>query len=171
MLVKMEHLSQILERLNRERLEYVLVGGLAGVYHGVPLVTRDVDICMPFTEQNLGQLEKALSGLNPVTQEESFLHRQTPQLLPFRLTEDFPRGLKNLYLRTDLGILDCLGKIKGVGGFAEVNRQSIVADLPIGLCRILSLPALIQAKAAMERTQDKLALLHLREIQKRKQAQ
>lgn len=160
----MEHLSQILERLNREQLDYVLVGGLAGVYHGVPLVTRDVDICMPFTEQNLKRLEQALTGLNPV-------HRQTLQLIPFSLADDFPRGLKNLYLRTDLGVLDCLGEIKGVGSFTEVSRQSVVADLPIGPCRILSLSALIQAKAAMDRTQDKLALIHLQEIQRRKQQQ
>ncbi len=158
----MEQLSQILERLNREHVEYVLVGGLAGVFHGVPLVTRDVDICLPFTQQNLLKLEKALGGLHPV-------HRQTTQPLPFSVAGDFHRGLKNLYLRTKLGVLDCLGEIKGVGGYDQVLAQSVEVDLPIGRCRILSLSALIQAKAAMDRTQDKLALIHLREIQKRKQ--
>jgi hypothetical protein len=158
----MEQLTQILERLNREHLEYVLVDGLAGVYHGVPLVTRDVDICMPFSEENLLRLEKALTGLNPV-------HRQTPQLLPFSLAKDFPRALKNVYLRTDLGVLDCLGEIKGVGDFAEANRRSIAVDLPIGTCRILNLSALIDAKRAMDRAQDKLALIHLKKLQERKQ--
>jgi len=158
----MEQLSQILERLNREKVEYVLVGGLAGVFHGVPLVTRDVDICMPFSKQNLVHLEKALTGLNPV-------HRETPQLLPFSVVQDFPRGLKNVYLRTDLGVLDCLGEIKGVGDFSEVNRRSIAVELPIGSCRILSLSALIDAKSAMDRTQDKLALIHLKKLQERKQ--
>jgi len=157
----MEQLSQILERLNRERVEYVVVGGLAGVFHGVPLVTRDVDICLPFTEQNLVRLEKALAGLNPV-------HRETPQRLPFSVAADLPRGLKNLYLRTDLGVLDCLGEIKGIGGFAEVVRESVWVDLPIGPCQVLSLVGLIQAKSALQRAQDKLALLHLREIQKRR---
>src|SRR5438270_11775498 len=114
---KMEQLSQILERLNREKVDYVLVGGLAGVFHGVPLVTRDMDICMPFGKQNLLRLERAVIDLHPV-------HRQTPQLLPFSVAEDFPRGLKNVYLRTDLGVLDCLGDIKGLGDFAEVNRTS-----------------------------------------------
>jgi hypothetical protein len=80
----MEQLTQILERLNREQVEFVLVGGLAGVFHGVPLVTRDVDICLPFTEQNLLRLERALAGWNPV-------HRQTPQRLAFNVAEDFPR--------------------------------------------------------------------------------
>jgi hypothetical protein len=160
----MEHLSQILERLNREQVEYVLVGGLAAVVYGVPLVTRDVDVCIPFTKQNLVRLEKALVGLNPI-------HRQTPQRLPFSVAEDFPRGLKNMYLRTDLGVLDCLGEIKGIGGFAEVNRHSVVAELPIGPCKILSLSALIEAKKAMDRTQDKLALIHLQEIQKKQRHQ
>jgi hypothetical protein len=157
----MEQLSQILERLNREQVEYVLVGGLAAVVHGVSLVTRDVDVCIPFTEQNLVRVEKALAGLNPV-------HRQTPQHLPFSVAEDFPRGLKNMYLRTDLGVLDCLGEIKGIGSYEEVRRRSVIADLPIGPCRILNLAALIESKQALDRTQDKLALIHLREIQKRK---
>lgn len=158
----MEQLSQILERLNRGNVEYVLVGGLAAVVYGVPLVTRDVDICIPFTKQNLMQLQTALAGLNPI-------HRQTPQRLPFDAADDFPRGLKNMYLRTDLGVLDCLGEIKGIGGYEEVRRRSVVADLPIGPCRILDLAALIEAKQALDRTQDKIALIHLREIQKKKQ--
>lgn len=157
----MEQLSQILECLNRGQVEYVLVGGLAGVFHGVPLVTRDVDVCMPFTQQNFLRLEKALAGLNPV-------RRETPQRLPFSVAADFPRGLKNMYLRTDLGVLDCLGEITGVGGYEEVRRQSVVVEMPIGSCRVLNLAALIEAKKALDRTQDKLALIHLREIQKKK---
>ncbi len=158
----MEQLSQILERLNRGGVEYVLVGGLAGVFHGVPLVTRDVDICMPFTEANLQRLEVALAGLHPV-------HRQTPQQLPFSVAEDFPRGLKNVSLRTDLGVLDCSGEIKGVGDLVEVQRRSVRADLPIGPCRILDLSALMDAKSALDRPQGRLALLHLRKIAEKRQ--
>jgi hypothetical protein len=160
----MEHLSQLLERLNQEKVQYVLVGGLAAVVHGVPLVTRDVSICMPMTEQNLICLEKALAGLNPV-------HRQTPQRLPFSVAADFQRGLKNLYLHTDIGVLDCLGEIKGLGGYEEVRRRSVVAEMPIGSCRVLDLGALIDAKRALDRTQDKLALIHLQEIQKKRTQQ
>ncbi len=159
----MEQLNQILERLNGSGLEYVLVGGLAAVFHGVPLVTRDIDICMPMTQANLTLLERAIADLHPV-------HRETPQHLPFSVAADFPRGLKNIYLRTDWGVLDCLGEIKGVGDFAVVAQRSLVVDLPIGTCRILNLDALIDAKSALDRPQDKLALIHLRHIQKKKAA-
>jgi len=158
----MEKLSQVLERLNREQVEYVLVGGLAAVVYGVTLVTRDVDVCLPFTEDNLHKLERALAGLHPV-------HRQTPEQLPFSVAEDFPRRLENMYLRTDLGVLDCLSEIKGIGNYERAYARSVVADLPIGPCRILELAALIESKQALDRTQDKLALIQLREIQKRGQ--
>ncbi len=154
----MEHLTQVLELLNREKVEFVLIGGLAAVVHGAPLVTRDVDICIPFTKANLLRLEKALAGLNP-------FHRQTPKRIPFSVAADFQRGLKNLYLRCDLGVLDCLGEVLGLGNYREVKRCSIRIELPVGACRVLSLPALIRAKEAAGRTQDKLALLHLKRIQ------
>src|SRR3974390_2492098 len=148
----MEHLNQILERLNRAEVEYVLVGGLAAVFHGVPLVTRDIEICLPLSEANLLRLERALADLHPV-------HRQTPQRLPFSVAADFPRGLKNIYLRTDWGVLDCLGEIKGIGDFIAVRRRSLLIELPIGACRVLDLEALIDAKSALDRRQDKLALV------------
>ena len=157
---RMEHLNQILERLNRAEVEYVLVGGLAAVFHGVPLVTRDIDICLPLTKRNLLRLESALRDLHPV-------HRQTPQPLPFSVATDFPRSPKNLYLRTDWGVLDCLGEIKGVGDFDAVLRRSLLVELPIGACHILNLDALIDSKSALDRPQDKLALIHLQEIKQR----
>jgi hypothetical protein len=159
----MEHLNQILERLNCAEVEYVVVGGLAAVFHGVPLVTRDIDICLPLSEANLLRLESALADLHPV-------HRQTPRRLAFSVAADFPRGLKNIYLRTDWGVLDCLGEIKGIGDFNAVRRRSLLVELPIGACRVLDLEALIDAKSALDRLQDKLALVHLREILQRKKA-
>lgn len=155
----MDRLGQILERLNESKVEYVIVGGMAAVFHGVPLVTRDVDICLPLTEQNLLRLEKALSDLHPV-------HRQTPQRLPFSVAGDYSRGLKNIYLSTDWGVLDCLGEVAGLGDFSAVAARSHKVELPIGPCQILDLEALIDAKSALDRPQDKLALIHLQQIQK-----
>jgi hypothetical protein len=67
-------------------------------------------------------------------------------------------------------VLDCLGQITGVGDFAAVLRRSVLVQLPIGACRVLDLEALIDAKSALDRTQDKLALIHLKHIQQRKKS-
>lgn len=156
----MSDLEALLKRLVEHRVEFVIVGGYAAVVHGVTLVTQDVDACCRFSPKNLLCLQEAVADLHPV-------HRMTPQKLPLELTAENCRGLKNLYLRTDLGVLDCLGEVSGVGGFDTVSRKSISVNLSFGECRILNLDALIKAKEAMDRPRDRQALLQLQAIKRR----
>src|SRR4051812_28549747 len=111
----MANLNDLLQRLHAGQVEFVLVGGLAAVVYGVSLVTRDVDVCCRFSPENLSRLQNTLSDLNPV-------HRMTPQRLRLGLPPEAPGSLKNLYLSTDLGVLDCLSEVLGVGNYDEVLR-------------------------------------------------
>jgi hypothetical protein len=157
----MGNFENLLTRLIEHQVEFVLVGGFAATAHGSTLLTQDVDICTRFSAENLMRLQAALADLHPV-------HRVTPQRLPLQLTPQTCGDLKNLYLDTDLGQLDCLGAIQGVGGFEQVNEQSIEVRLPAGVCRVLSLDALIRSKEAMGRPRDKESLLQLRAIRQRR---
>jgi hypothetical protein len=154
----MQNLSELTHRLISSRVEFVLIGGFAAVAHGVTLVTRDVDICCRFSEANLMRVQAAFSDLHPV-------HRSRPDL-PLALTSEQCASLKNLYLKTDIGFVDCLGEVLGVGGFEEVLKQSVEVELPYGKCRILDLGALIRAKEAMNRDHDKITVKYLKEIKK-----
>jgi hypothetical protein len=154
----MENLNNILSRLHDARVEFVLVGGLAAVVHGGTLVTQDVDVCCRFTPDNLQRLGRALAGLHPV-------HRLTPQKLPFELSEN--SGAKNLYLQTDMGVLDCIGEVLGVGGYEEVFQRSVTIALPFGECRVLDLDTLIVAKEAMNRPHDRITVSQLKSIRER----
>jgi hypothetical protein len=154
----MQNLSELTRRLIAGRVEFVLVGGFAAVAHGVTLVTRDVDICCRFTETNLVLIQKALADLHPV-------HRSRPDL-PLVLTPEQCANLKNLYLKTDLGIIDCLGEVLGIGNYDEVARHSIELALPAGKCRVLDIDALIRAKEAMNRDHDRITIKQLIEIKK-----
>jgi hypothetical protein len=139
--------ESLLDRLIRQDVRFVIVGGFAAVAHGVSLMTEDLDICCPFTEDNLRRLHAAIADLHPV-------HRMTPQKLPFELTPQLLATLKNVYLRTDFGILDCLGDVKGLGDYEAVKAGSITVTLSAGPCRILGIDALIHAKRAMGGTRD-----------------
>jgi hypothetical protein len=154
----MQNLSELTGRLIAGQVEFVLVGGFAAVAHGATLVTRDVDVCCRFSEANLMRLQEALAGLHPV-------HRSRPDL-PLALTPEQCTGLRNLYLKTDLGSIDCLGEILGIGGFDEAARQSVEVELPAGKCRVLDIDALIRAKEAMNRDHDRITVKHLKEIKK-----
>ena len=156
----MTDLEKLLERLIAHDVAFVIVGGYAAVAHGVTLVTRDVDICCRFTATNLLRLQAAFNDLHPN-------HRLTPKRLPLNLTVGRCRGLKNLYLQTDWGVVDCLGEVLGVGSYAAVQKQSIAVKLPFGTCRVLGLDALIKAKEAMGRPHDLESVVQLKAIKAR----
>ena len=153
--------ESLLERLIRGRVDFVIVGGFAAVAHGASLVTQDIDICCDFAAKNILRLQAALADLHPV-------HRMTPKRLSLQLTKESYRGLKNLYLETDLGQLDCLGEILGVGTYNEAKKRSVTINLAGGRCRVLNIEALIESKEAMGRPRDREAIVQLNAIKERK---
>lgn len=155
----MQNLSELTRRLVEGQVEFVLIGGFAAAAHGVTLVTRDVDICCRFNEVNLMRLQKAFSDLHPT-------HRSRPDL-PLALIPGQCAGLRNIYLKTDLGAVDCLGEVLGVGDYDSVLAHSIELELPFGSCRILDVETLIRAKEAMNRDHDRVTVRQLRELQRR----
>ena len=153
--------ARILQRLIDAKLEFVLVGGLAALVHGSNVVTSDVDICMQMTDENLQRLDSALHDLHPK-------HRMTPDKLEFAFEDVRRRGVKNLYLTTDWGVLDCIGEVLGLGDYQEAIKWSQNAALPFGTCRILTLDGIIKAKEAAGRPHDLQAVWQLRAIQSKK---
>ena len=156
----MADLHGLLSRLIEHEVRFVIVGGFAAVAHGSTLVTQDIDICCDFSADNLLRIQKALADLHPV-------HRMTPQRLPLTLTETSCVGLKNLYLDTDCGQLDCIGEVTALGNFDECLRRSIEVEIGSHSCRLLSLSALIEAKEGMDRPRDREAALQLKAIRER----
>lgn len=54
-------------------------------------------------------------------------------------------NLKNLYLKSDLGCIDFLSEVSGIGGFKDVFDSSIEISLFGMKCRVLSIDALIKS--------------------------
>ncbi|MDA0840894.1 MAG: hypothetical protein O3B01_12715 [Planctomycetota bacterium] len=154
----MTDLERLVARLVEHEIEFVVVGGVAAIAHGVSVATFDVDVCCRMTETNLLKIQRALSELNP-------FHRMTPQKLPLGLTAENCRGLKNLYIQSDWGQLDCLGEVAGVGGYEEALQHSIELDLGFGSFRVLDIEKLITSKEAMSRPKDIPAIIQLKAIQ------
>jgi hypothetical protein len=151
----------LLTRLKDSGLEFVVIGGVCAVYHGAPVATFDLDICCPFGEENVRRIESAVKDLHPY-------HRLTANKLPLELTQSSFASLKNLYLQTDAGKLDCLGEVAGVGNYEDVSKQSVLHSLSYGEFRILNLDALIAAKFAVGREKDLSAVKLLQAIKERK---
>jgi hypothetical protein len=116
-----------------------------------------VDICTTLTEENVAKLRQALRNWNP-------RHRLTTKRLSFL---DFPppgQPLNNLYLQTDMGVIDILSSILGVGGFAELKSRAEELEVDGKRHLVISLDDLIKAKEALGREKDLLTAKELRAI-------
>lgn len=158
----MQGLKELVLRLQHGGVDFVLAGGFGVVAQGASLVTRDVDVACRMEPDNLLRLFAVFEELHPV-------HRMTPQRLPFTREQAANGDLRNLYLSTDWGQLDCLGEIKGIGGYAACLAESEPIELDGNIIRVLTLDALIRAKRAMGRPRDLHAVLELEAIRERLQ--
>ena len=135
----MTELNKLLQRLLDADIDFVIVGGFGAVLHGSTLVTRDLDICAILTPANVGKLRGAFRDFHPT-------HRHNPQRLSFL---EIPRSdveLKNLYLQTDLGALDVLGSITGVGNYERVAANAETVELFGHRVRVISIEDLISPR-------------------------
>jgi hypothetical protein len=156
----MADLERLLERLVQHEVEFVLVGGYAAMIHGVSLLTRDIDVCAQFSRCHLERIHAAVADLHPY-------HFLTPQPLAFEIPEGLVPGLKNLYIGTDLGRVEFIGEVAGVGNYQSVFDSSIAVQLPFGTVRVINRSALIAAKSVMDRPRDRIALIELKAIAER----
>jgi predicted nucleotidyltransferase len=154
-------LNRLLRRLSDAKIDFVIVGGFAAVLHGSSLLTRDLDVCAVLTAENLDKLRDVFRDFHPV-------HRMTPQRLSFLDNPDPGVPLKNLYLQTDLGPLDLLSTITGVGDFERVRAASIQVELFGRNMNVMAIEDLIKAKQALGREKDWLAVKELRAIIEKK---
>jgi predicted nucleotidyltransferase len=153
----MQNLNQLLLRLADAGLDFVVIGGYAGVLHGSALVTNDLDICAILTPENIAKLRTILADVRPV-------HRITSRKLSFLDIPPPGTPLNNLYLDTDAGTLDVLSKVLGVGDYTRLKQQAPEFLIFGRRCPVISLPDLITAKEAVGREKDLLAVKELRAI-------
>jgi len=149
----------LLFRLNKEDVKFVIIGGFAGVVHGCTFVTQDIDICCESTTENLLRLQNALADIHPV-------HRMTPERLKLELTRENCKDYKNLYLDTDIGQLDCISFVQGIGDFKKALQSSQVIEVENHKFNVLRIEALIEARKALNRPRDREAIIQLEAIKK-----
>lgn len=156
----MDPLLTILKRLLDQQVDLVMVGGMAAMFHGSPLVTQDIDFSIPFDAPTFSKVLSALRDVRPT-------FRQRPDRLPLWDDPERLAKLNVLLVETDLGNVDFIRDVTGVGSFQEAYAQSESVEVAPGIsCRILNLDALIAAKRAAGRPKDVTGVHHLEAIRK-----
>lgn len=153
----MHNLHLLLQRFADAQLDFVVIGGYAGVLHGSSLVTNDLDICAVLSPENIAKLRTVLADLHPV-------HRMTHKKLSFLEIPAVGTPIANLYLETDAGVVDVLSSVLGIGDYSRLRQTATEIPLFGHRCAVISLEDLIAAKEAVGREKDLLAAKELRAI-------
>jgi len=155
-------LTTLLSKLAQSGAEFVLVGGLAAVAQGAPLMTQDVDVVHRRTAENVDRLLTFLAGLNA-------RHRERPdvEIPPSRAGL---LGAGHNLLMTDLGPLDLLGAIEGGRDYDDLVANSITVQLHDHPVRVLTLETLALLKRGATSPKDKRTLAMLEETLRRRGA-
>jgi hypothetical protein len=144
--------------LGRFGVDCVIVGGVAATLHGSEIPTTDIDVCYARTPQNVERLAAALQSVHAQL-------RNAPAGLPFILdAETLKRGL-NFTFATDIGNLDLLGEVRGVGTYEEVATGSLTIELFGYQFKVIDIGKLIEAKRAAGRPKDLIVIPELEAIQ------
>ncbi len=156
--------KRLLSALGNSKVEFVIIGGVAGTLHGSARLTADLDIVYARSKENIRRLVAALAPLHPYL-------RGAPPGLPFHFDAETVRAGLNFKLITDAGPLDVLGEIAGGFDYEVVRRRSIIVELYKNRCRVIDLDALIETKLAAGRPKDLEVIAELEVIREERESQ
>jgi predicted nucleotidyltransferase len=150
----------LLSKLAENNFDFILVGGFAAAAYGSTYVTYDLDVCAVLSPENIEKLRSILADIHPK-------HRITQNKPSFIDTPDTLESINNIYLETDVGVLDILSNISGVGDFNELHKNAIEVQIFGHRCKIISIEDLIKAKLALKRPKDLVVADELKLIQEK----
>jgi predicted nucleotidyltransferase len=134
-------------RLVEAGVRFVLIGGLAMRAQGSARLTEDLDICYDPARDNVRRLAALLAEWH------AYLRGVEPGL-PFVMDERTFRTTPVMTLITDLGAIDVMDRVAGVGEWPDVLAESEELEWSGVTMRVLSLRGLIKAKRGSARPKD-----------------
>ena len=111
--------AEILRLLAANDVEFVVVGMTAGILHGAPVTTIDLDVVHRRTPENVGRLLRVLRDIQAIARHDS--RRLSPN-------ETHLIGPGHVLLETRFGDFDCLGAIDGGRAYEDLLDSSILID-------------------------------------------
>lgn len=148
---------QAVQILSDAGVEFAIIGGWSAIMHGSAYLTNDLDLCYSRVPANLERLARALAPYHP--RPAGF-----PAELPFVWDEQTLHGGTVFTLDTDLGRIDLLAEVAGLGDWNEIRKGCVRLPAFDREVWTLDLPSLIRAKRAAGRPKDLLVLPELESL-------
>ena len=148
---KAPEVDKILGPLVRHGVDFVVVGGMAGLAHGSNYPSFDVDVAYA---RDAGNLERLVAALKQI----GVTLRGAPPELPFPLDVQTLQNGANFTFVTPYGDFDVLADVGGVSSYDQLRASSEGKEIAGVRVRVASIDHLIAMKRAANRTKDQLML-------------
>ena len=161
---KAPDLDKLLEPLVRHGVEFVLIGGMAGIAQGSTYPSYDLDVVYARNRANIARLVAVL-------EEIGVRLRGAPDDLPFQLDARTIENGANFTFVTPYGDFDILADAAGMPAFDDLLAAATTREVWGIPVRVASIDHLIAMKRAANRVKDKLMVeeyIVLAEVQKQK---
>jgi predicted nucleotidyltransferase len=147
----------LLRTLQRHGVDFVVIGGIAGLAQGSSYPTFDLDIAYARDPANLRRLVDALAEIGVTL-------RGAPPELPFQLDVQALANGANFTFDTEFGSFDVLADIAGIKNYDDLRGAASLRRIASVEVRVASLDDLISMKRAANRTKDQLMVLEYVEL-------
>lgn len=152
--------ARIFAVLAEHEVEYVLIGGLAGVLHGSTAMTNDADIVPSRADNNLERLSAALIDL-----EARIRVLDSPDGIAFDPHPALLESMVLLNMTTRCGDLDVTFSPSALDDYEALLAVSATFDVDGHMVRVAALADIIRSKEAADRPKDRVTLPILRALE------
>ncbi len=132
-------IHKVLSTLRSHEVKYLLMGGQACVFYGAAEFSRDTDIALPASHENLDRLKRALRALDAeviAVPPLDLVYLERGHAVHFRCRHPEAEGIR----------LDVMSSMRGLPEFLALWERRTSAELDGCVVDILSLPDLVAAK-------------------------
>jgi transcriptional regulator with XRE-family HTH domain len=143
--------APLLHVLDRKEVDFVVIGGVAGIAHGSVYPTDDLDLAYARGRRNLERLAGALRDLGARPPD-------APADRPFRVDAQALEGGMDFTFIGDGGRIDLFGRVGGAEGYTRLRVAAEVRDIGGVMVPVAPLDRLIGMKRRQDGPRDEAML-------------
>lgn len=150
-----EQVEAIVSVLDRHKVDYVMIGGIAAELHGAKIArSLDLDVTPAASRANRERIANALAELHATLRVPGGV----PDDVEVQLDADWLERVTTATFNTDHGPFDIAFRPDGTDGYDDLVRSVVIVRVGAVDARLASLEDIVRSKTAAGRTKDELTL-------------